>query len=492
MNWTEWETCCAWRALEGADSSGHFLLAEQAAEATLRCRGELTSESVQAERSGPQVRRFLVHRALWLEDIARTEGRASPKAPPLGLSLPKVPGWLVSAGWLGALVLGFGLTHLGSERELNLLALPLVGLLLWNALVMAVSLVGEFWPGREGAKTPSLLSRALAKWERRETTANQDAVAAKVRAAFDQLTAEGGACWLQRRARAWLHVAAALVALGSVMALFARGWSREYRVVWESTLLDATTTARFFRTLFAPASAITGTPVPLEKLPTMQRGEGLTTQPADALPWLKLYAATLLVGVAGPRLLLAGLTQLRARQGLRLAQAGQGWAAHALKLLRRVEGGDRPVLLLAPGAVLDERVRQRWQEWLGQLYGGRTAFDLQPVAEGEQDEWIAAWEPCDGRVVVVFFLASTPEEEVQRDFLRHLGARLQAGHYEPEVVVLLDATGLRGRWSPEKRTTREQLWNQTLSGQADRLLVADEEGCGELEGEPFVRRSNPA
>ncbi len=492
MNRSDWESCCAWRALESADVEGRFLTAEQGAEATTRCRDDLTSDDVNPERLDERVRRFLSARARWLEDRSRVANQPSPRDLPLALRPATVPGALAAAGWIGAFVLGFGLTHLGNERELNLLALPLVGLLLWNALVMAASLIWECLPAGEGSGQGGASIRLLARLSRRAEPKADDALTTKARAAFAALAGDWGLRLLQRRARAWLHVAAAVVALGSMAALFANGWSREYRVVWESTLLNDSGAARFFQTLFAPASVLTGTPVPLDKVPEMRRGAGLATRPADALPWLKLYAGTLLIGVALPRLALAGLALLRARQDLRRAVAAQGWPGYALKLLRRVEGGDRPVLLLAPGAVLDERVRQRWQDWLGQLYGGRTAFDLQVVAEGEQDDWIAAWEPRDGRVVVVFFLASTPEEEVQRDFLRHLRARLEAGHYEPELVVLLDACGLRGRWSADKRDTRERLWLETLRGHADRLLVADEERCAEINGTAIVLRSNPA
>lgn len=482
MNRENWERCCAWRAVETADSSGRFLPPLDAAEATTRCRGGLDSSQVDPERLSAKVSAFLQKRALWLDGQARAAGRERPQAPPLMLRLPAVPGALAAGGWLGALLLGFALTQLGNERELNLLALPLVGLLLWNAVVMAASLFWEFLPARaDSAREHAGWLHALTRLGRARREA-PDAVVTKIQNAFHDLTGSWGVRLLQRRVRAWLHVAAALVALGSVAALFARGWSREYRAVWESTLLDERGAASFFKTLFGPASFLTGTPVPLAELPAMRRGSGLTTQPADALPWLKLYAATLLLGVALPRLALAGLALLRERQDLCAAVASQGWAGQALRLLRRVEGGDRPVLLLAPGAVLDERVRQRWEDWLGQLYGGRTAFEMTVVAEGEQDDWAAAWEPRDGRVVVVFFLASTPEEEVQRDFLRQLRARLEAGHFEPELVVLLDAWGLAGRWSPEKRAGREQLWLETLQGEAERLLVADEKGCAKQRG----------
>ncbi len=477
MNRETWERCCAWRAVETADHNGRYLNAHDAAEATSRCRGSLDSSQVSPERLSAETAAFLEKRTLWLEDQARITGRPRPQLPPLELRLPAIPGALSCAGWLGALLLGFVLTQLGNERELNLLALPLVGLLLWNAVVMTVSLFWELLPARaESPRQNAGWLRGLTRLgsSRREQPA--EAAVAKIQSAFHELTAGWGIRLLQRRLRAWLHVAAALVALGSVAALFARGWSREYRAVWESTLLDESGAQTFFKLLFGPASWLTRTPVPLEELSAMRRGSGLETQPADALPWLKLYAGTLLLGVALPRLALAGLALLKTRQDLRAAVVSQGWAGHALRLLRRVEGGDRPVLLLAPGAVLDERVRRRWEDWLGQLYGGRTAFELTVVAEGGQDEWVSAWEPQDGRVVVVFFLASTPEEEVQRDFLRQLRSHLEAAHYEPELVVLLDACGLDGRWSPAKREGREQLWLETLGSLPEKVLVADEKG----------------
>ncbi len=473
MNRTDWERCCAWRALESGDSEGRHLPPEQAVEATAHCAGSLNSSQVQPDRLDPAVERFLITRARWLNDQARAAGQPTPRELPLALRPLSMPGVLTGAGWVAALVLGFFLARLGNERELNLLALPLVGLLLWNAVVMAISLVWECLPVRAAEHEAT---GGVARWLARRARGGEveDAKTAKIRAAYDALTGVWSRRRLQRRARAWFHAAAAWVALGSMIALFASGWSREYRAVWESTLLDERAATRFFQTLFGPASVLTGTSMPLEELPSMRRGAGLETKPADALPWLKLYAGTLLIGVMLPRLALALLGVLRARQDQRRAVAAQGWPGYALKLLRRIEGGDRPVLVLAPGAVLDDRVRQRWQDWLGQIYGGRTAFALQVVAEGEQDEWTHAWQPQDGRVVVVFFLASTPEEEVQRDFLIHLRSRLEAAHYAPELVVLLDASGLRGRWSEEKRRGREELWRQTLAGQAERLLIADE------------------
>jgi hypothetical protein len=206
----------------------------------------------------------------------------------------------------------------------------------------------------------------------------------------------------------------------------------------------------------------------------------LQTKAGAALPWLKLYAGTLLLGVVVPRLGLAWLALWRARGDLRRAIGDGGWPSYAMRMLRRVEGSDRPILVLAPGAVVDERVRRRWVNWLGMRFGGRSAFEIQAVPEGEQDEWVSAWEPRDGRVVVVFFLASTPEEEVQKLLVERLRERLAAAHYEAEVVVMLDANGLRERWLAGKRLGREKLWLQTLRGVADRVMVGEGQQCDDL------------
>jgi hypothetical protein len=53
--------------------------------------------------------------------------------------------------------------------------------------------------------------------------------------------------------------------------------------------------------------------LPLEQLEAMHRSAGVTPQPAAALPWIHLYAGTLLVLVIVPRLLRAGVGLMRGR-----------------------------------------------------------------------------------------------------------------------------------------------------------------------------------
>jgi len=478
MKRREWEHNARWRALEVGDPQGELVSLERRAEATAHCRAGLTAAQVDSERLEPATAAFLRQRSQWLDHIALT---GSAKGLFSSLHRPVLPGWLVLGGWVAAAALGFGMTQLGNERELNLLALPLLGLLLWNGVVMIASLVVECWPRSVvgSAANEGGVSRLLHLLNRRATPPLTP-VAEAVKLAFAELTGEIGGRLLQRRFRAWLHVAAALVALGSITAMFARGWSREYRVVWESTLLGADGAGQFFGGLFGSASRVFGIAIPLDQVTAMQRGDGHATQPSDALPWLQLYGGTMLLGVVVPRLMLMLIALGRARQELQGEIARQGWPGFAIKLLRRVEGGDEDLLVLALGQSVDARVRSRWEEWLRELFGGRVKLDLQHLPEGEEDEWLGQWQPEDGRAVLVFFMATTPEEEVQAQLVRQLLLRLEEKHFEPEITLLLDAMALEQRWPASKFASRQALWLDTIGALVKRIVVGNEKGVSEV------------
>jgi hypothetical protein len=478
MTRREWEQNARWRALELGDPQGELVALEGRAEATGHCREGLTAAEIKSERLEPATVGFLRRRVRLLEQMAVAGGAKTLLA---SLRGPILPGWWVWGGWLLAVILGFGMTQLGNERELNLLALPLLGLLLWNGVVMLASLVVELWPQAANGHVVNedWLGRLLHRLNQR-VTPPLSPVGESVKGAFMELTEEIGRRLLRRRFRAWLHVAAALVALGSITAMFARGWSREYRVVWESTLLDVAGAERFFGGLFGPASRAFGIAIPMEELPALQRGAGHETQPGDALPWLQLYGGTLLLGVVVPRLLLTLVALVRARQELQAGLARQGWAGFAIKLLRRVEGGDENLLVLALGQPVEERVRVRWEEWLRELFGGRVKLDLRHLPEGEEDEWLSQWQPEDGRAVLVFFMATTPEEEVQAQLVRQLLLRLEENHFEPEITLLLDGESLAQRWSASKWASRQALWEATVGALVKRVMVGSEKGVSEV------------
>lgn len=463
MNWHQRLDILRWRSLEEADAAADCLSLDRRREATARTRGDLRADGGSGEAA---LAAFLERRAAWLDAHADARQRDVLR------SMTVTGGrwsWAL-AGWLLALCAGFGLTGIGSEREINLLSLPLVGLLIWNVVVMAGSVVFELAGRRRASDSGRFSYLDLRSGAGGRKT--PDAVHVETFRRY------AGPLNLERTTmhfRAWLHIAAAVLALGSCAGMYAKGWSREYRAVWESTLLKPQRAASFFSTLFWPASTVLGVTVPVDDLPRMQRTGGKVDQPADALPWIHLYAGTLILLVSVPRIVLAGWTHVRGARRIERQWRDLGWDAHVNRLLRAVEGGDEIVQVLLHGVADNGENRSRWTTAVQEKAGGMSRMEMQSVPSGDEDEFAAAWIPGAHLVVILFQLATTPEEEVQRKLAADLGARLHERFADGKFVALIDASGARERWTPAHLESRRQLWRKTLQGVTDELEFIGEE-----------------
>lgn len=472
MNWNDWLSLLRWRALEEGDAEGTLLAEERRQEATARTRGGLVSDQLRGETAGEREFAFLRKRAEWLERETLGWGGAVARLMER-LRVPEGRWSWAGAGWGLALAAGYSLSALGQEAEFNLLALPLVGLLIWNALVVLLSLLLELRrtsPPRAGLL--EWLARAAAAGSEERANEGEILTGSTADQRFAALAQPAAMERLRGRLRAWLHLAAAVVALGSIGGLYAHGWSREYRAVWESTLLDEAAAGRFFSGVFGPAVRAFDLELPLERLPAMRRSQGRTPAPAPALPWIHLYAGTLLLGVVLPRLALAGLAAWRTQRRTRLVLAQLGWRGYVTRTLRSVEGEQAVVPLLVHAATSSPGHREVWARGVRERLGGRTRANVLHVPPGEEDDFLAAWKPDDGRAFLVFNLATTPETEVHRQLAAEIRRRLTATGQPVDLTVLLDATSIGNRWQPDKTAGREKLWNSLLEGLADTVLIA--------------------
>lgn len=475
MDWNDWQRVLKWRALEEGDADGVLVSAERRREATAHTRAGLASEEIQGDALDERSESFLDKRAEWLEREAVGWRGELIRV----LELLRVPqgrwSWAV-AGWGVALVTGYWLTDLGQTSEFNLLALPLVGLLAWNAVVIVLGVFCEILPVSSKSGSGGWLAEILAQGVKRFNAASQqteNTLGGAVRARFEELAWPLAWSRLQMRLRLWLHVAAAMLALGGAVALYARGWSKEYRAVWESTLLSKEEHARsFFETLFKPASTALRTPVPLDQLGGMHRTGGKAKGPAPALTWIHLYAGTLLVLVILPRLALAGVGLARGGRVLSKRARALNWGNHLRGLLRAVEGGDAVIQVLVHAMEATPAHREVWDRGVRGRFGGMARAEYVRIPAGDEDEFAAVWQPGSPQVVMLFNMATTPEAEVQRRLVSDVRQRLLTKHAEPDLIVLLDATSLAGRWSPEKIAGREQLWSRTVEGLATEVIVA--------------------
>jgi hypothetical protein len=248
--------------------------------------------------------------------------------------------------------------------------------------------------------------------------------------------------------------------------------SHEYRAVWESTLLGESEAKAFFETLFKPASKVLKVPVPLDQIAGMHRTLGKVEKPAPALPWIHLYAGTLLVLIVLPRLLLAGLGAARCCRVIAQPARALLWGGYLRTLLRAVEGGSERIQVLVHAIEPTANHREVWDRGVRERFGGMARAEYVRIPAGEEDEFAAAWQPVCANLVILFNMATTPEAEVQRRLVSDVRQRLLTKHAEPELIVLLDGTSLAGRWSPEKIAGREQLWSQMVEGLASDVIVA--------------------
>jgi hypothetical protein len=451
MTWKEFVQVARVRAVEETDRDGQIW-----SDDALRA---VTQEVVRKGDVG--VGQLLVRRAKLLAGRALQPGWGSRLTPP---SLPR---WLVTTGWIIAFLVGWWLAALGQESEINLLSLPLIGIIVWNLIVVLLSLLPV-----SKSTAPAWTQKLVSKIDRLPVEADPASTPAGI--GLQRFLALTSAPALRRfylRFRAWFHIGAALLALGSVSGMYARGWSKEYRAVWESTLLNERGAQEFFSLLFAPASAVTGNPIPLEQLPQMHRRAGAAAPaPGEALPWIHLYAATLGLLVVAPRALLVLLERFRTTRISDVEINSSDWQAYAHRLRSVVPGAGAGAIVLTHGLAHDASARNRWRQLAHQQWRDVGDIDYHSVPVGAEADFVATLPPTGARCLLVFNMAFVPEEEVQRWLVEALLNRMKNDKSSPVFLsVALDDADLRKRWSGfadgEKRLAdKAQSWRSVMQG----------------------------
>ncbi|MCE9518012.1 MAG: DUF2868 domain-containing protein [Verrucomicrobia bacterium] len=382
------------------------------------------------------------------------------------LRVPVVPGWIVAFSSAIAFIAGWCFAALGQEREINLLALPLIALLLWNAAVLLFSLFhGLKKPDR--ARTPSWLEKLLDRFSTDAAPGMTD-----IRARFRTLAWPPMLRRANFRFRAWLHLGAALLAFGSITGMYARGWSKEYRAVWESTLLNENSAQTFFRVLFTPASKVTGVKIPLDEIRQMHRGaEAYREKTGAALPWIHLYATTLALFIILPRVLFALLESSRANRVPALELRSAEWRDYLAAIHASAQGDGATVEIVTHALSLDDASHERWRQLARTRWRDADSVNCHTIAPGVESDFVSAWKPVAPRVLLVFNLAATPETEVHRALAESVMTKLNSTNPSMVLALTLDDTELKRRWSTfadaaTKIETRTASWHEVMRGLA--------------------------
>ena len=452
MTWPDYISIAKVRALEEADEPNSVWSAD--------ARRSATHEAAVKARGSPQ--RFLLKRSEELTGELRAKPLLS------SMRAPGVPSWIIGCIWLVALILGGFLAGIGQEREINLLSLPLIGILIWNITVMILSIISALSkPGP--APEPSWISRLLQRLSG-HSVSQSNPVAKRAHDLFEALITGAAMKHLALRARVWLHISAAFLALGGAVAMYARGWAHEYRAVWESTLLSESSAKVFFKGLFGPASALTGVEMPLDELPDMHRRvDQAAKNPGEGRPWIHLYAATLFLYVIFPRLLLIWLESWKSAGIAKAELRSPEWVQYARRLMSFAAVGNAAAQVLVLGLEPDETSQARWRSWLRGRGADIGQLHLKPVRVGDEEEFVEKWDPPFEPVMLVINAALTPEEEVHRTMVGDLVQKLESNQAAAPLIVSVDDTELRKRWAgfadcADRLKTRTLSWRETLRG----------------------------
>ena len=488
--------------LDRTDLDGDLLSAEEKRSASIRCTDSWSPGPQEAVRLAPSSLQFLRHRSI---DILHLLNKGHPdlvrEAQWRHEPLRWGPLFLVAA-----VLTGFLMARLGPGREFNLMALPVLLILVWNFVVVIGAVASWFRPGRQpGQGGPVGLCAWLTAFgadkggavPTREGSEPDPVATTKERflAEFRERDRQLLRPWRRARVAAFLHTAAAALALAGVAGLYHRGWAVEYRAVWESTLLGVDGARTFFGGLFRPAATIFNLPLPLDQLPAMQAGPGREAQPTPALPWLHLYAGTLVLFAVLPRVLLALAEVLRIRRAFSRAVLPPDILDHLRQLAQDLSGQPSVVVVLPYGYDPAPRMRDEVRSLLHELRGLRVAIQYRgPIRYGDE-------EPCiyfDGEeaaaTVLLMNMASTPEDETHGFLVRGLRERRLLAQAGGSLLVLVDAGPFVERLQdlPEferRLEQRSQVWRETIERAGLRPVFLNLPGQGRADTVAAMRES---
>ena len=368
----------------------------------------------------------------WLPVRARTlrSALASATVPSLGTILRWTqPGrGLMLPVVLLAVVIGLLTNALGPSRQIHILALPLLGIIIWNLAALALLAARRWLPSPP--RVPWLLDllqrsgrwatrRTLAVAERRaepeggEPDGAPDETALTTRALqrFSTAWATASAPLAVARIRRLLHVGSLALTVGVVAGMYLRGVAFDYRATWESTFLSPAIVQTALEVILGPAAAILGTPVPAVS--------ALRDVPGPAAPWIHLWALTALLLVGVPRavlILIETARVARRRRHIALPVA----AGYRRRMLAAVDPSRRRVDIVPYSYQPSSQGIDKLKRLLHDLFGPRATIRVRAsLAYGDEPSTEPEPDAADCRIVL-FTLAQTPEREVHGELLTTL------------------------------------------------------------------------
>lgn len=418
-------------------------------------RAAVSHDAARAVGASASAERFLVERA------ALTLSRLAARHPALARVVNALAWrpWIAPAALAVAFIAGLTADRIGAGGRINILAPPVLGLLAWNIAVYVIVLAraASAWRKR---RRDGPLRRAIASLSLHPPRVSGSLRAlpvANVAGAFTAAWSERAGPLYAARAARILHLGAALFAAGVVAGMYIRGLAFEYRASWESTFLGPDIVHALLTLALSPGAWLTGLGVPdTAHIASIRRGADPGSE--NAALWLHLYAATVLVVVVVPRLVLAlidlTLERRRARFAVPLGEP------YFRRLLRGFVEGPYRVRVVPYSFSLPPGAGDALHAVLARAFGALCEVSVAAsVAYGGEDALPDGIVPADTTLVIALFNAvATPESAAHGAFVTAL--RSKGG----EVVALVDESALHAHWPGDaaRLEQRRTAWRDVL------------------------------
>lgn len=374
---------------------------------------------------------------------------------------------------LVAAVAGFLTNELGPEKRINILSFPLLGILLWSALVY-VREIFLFFRRRRSDAAPGWIDWLTERFQPRPAAPAGPTPLDEARRLFEKRWSSLTAPIPAARLKSILHGTAFILAAAAIGGMYVKGLANEYRAVWESTFFTESTQLRpFLEIVLGPAVTLSGGTLPTDAELTAMRWP---SDGENAARWIHWYALTIGLFVLVPRAILAFAWRLRASRLARTLPFRGISPLYFERVLSTSTNAALPLRIVPYACALDDESRRALVRQLEKQFG--RAVDLHfaaPIPFGEEENFTLATGEDDEKgaeILPLFHFAATPEIETHLAVYRTLSGLAP----NPVRFLLLDATSYDRKSvsfpdAKARREGREAAWEKLFAGEEVSLIL---------------------
>ncbi len=377
-----------------------------------------------------------------------------------------------------AIILGYFANQLGPNQKINIVAFPLLGMVAWNLVIYVVELLRPVFglfrnrSHPEGVRQEEHLGARL-KYRLRSVRGKSElSPLESAIQLFDKNWGDASSQIRTAKRRSIFHLAAAVFAASMVGGMYLDGIAYEYRAIWQSTFLNATSVQSLVNTILGPGSAVSGIPIPDVTDMQWSEGEG---NGQNAAPWIHLYAVTIATFIVVPRITLSLLWLICSLVCARRIPIREIAPVYFDQIVAEARGESMAIRVVThSNYVVPEDMRKPVLDALAAQMGRPVDVDwTDSIPYGEEAEFVANLKELPKHLVFLFNFSTTPEEEIHGELLRMIREKSNSN---ASLQILLDASSFdRKRQSlpdfANRRKTREHNWRRILGEQGLGIFI---------------------